>query len=47
MSKSQIAGVVLAAVGLYSLMQGKKGADIASLIGTWAPLGAAAWVFFF
>jgi hypothetical protein len=45
MSKSQIAALVLAIVGGYSFMNGKKGTDTSSIIGTWAPLAVAAYVF--
>ena len=46
MSKTQIAALVCAAVGIYSFMQGKKGTDVGSLIQTWVPLAAAGYVFF-
>lgn len=46
MSKTQIAGIALAAVGLYGLWNGKTGTDTTSIVQTWVPLLAAAYVFF-
>ncbi len=44
MNKVQIAALALALAGVYSFMQGRKGVDTASIIQTWAPIAAAAYL---
>jgi len=46
MNKVQIAALMLAAIGVYSFISGKSGVDTASLINTWAPIAAAAYLMF-
>jgi hypothetical protein len=46
MKPIHIAAAILAVVGLYSLMQGRKGTDMPSIIETWLPIAGAAYFFF-
>jgi hypothetical protein len=46
MKKVEIAALVLAAVGVYSMFKGKMGTDMDSLIQSWAPLAVAAYMMF-
>lgn len=46
MTKVQQAALVLAVVGIYSFTQGRKTADVASILQTWLPLAGAAYFAF-
>jgi hypothetical protein len=46
MSKVQQAALLLAVVGIYSFTQGRKGADVASILQTWLPIAGAAYFAF-
>jgi hypothetical protein len=46
MKKIEVAALVLAAVGVYSMFKGRMGTDTDSLIQSWAPLVVAAYLMF-